>query len=155
SRSWEPAGTRDAAQAPPVALPRSASLRASKDWAGLGLISGAIAEPAFRPAPPRQTETDETYTPAEKAKYVKSDITIKVNQGKSNTVNLNQSAISVGVASTPTFDARKLVTKSVRFGPAGAAPVSRQDSDFNGDGLIDAVFGFSTQQTGVAPRDTP
>ena len=46
------------------------------------------------------------------------------------------------------------MTKSVRFGPAGAAPVSRQDSDFNGDGLIDAVFAFSTQQTGLAPRDT-
>ena len=100
-------------------------------------------QPGFRPAPPRQTETDETYTPAEKAKYVKSDITIKVNQGKSNTVNLNQAAVSVGVVSTPTFDARKLVTKSVRFGPAGAAPVSRQDSDFNGDGLIDAVFAFT------------
>ena len=154
NRVCETAATGDDVQAWPVGLTRSEFLSDSNDWAALRLTTGAIAQPGFRPAPPRQTETDETYTPAEKAKYVKSDITIKVNQGKSNTVNLNQAAVSVGVVSTPTFDARKLVTKSVRFGPAGAAPVSRQDSDFNGDGLIDAVFAFSTQQTGLAPRDT-
>ena len=144
----------DDVQAAPVGSTRSELLSDNNDWLALRLMTGAIAQPGFRPDAPKQTEADETYTPVEKTKYVKSDVTIKVNQGKSNTVNLNQAAISVGVASTPTFDARKLVTKSVRFGPSGAPAVSRQDSDFNGDGVIDAVFAFSTQQTGLTPSDT-
>lgn len=59
--------------------------------------------------------------------------------------------LPVAIMSSPTFDARAVDVKTLRFGPAGAAPLDKQPqpTDVNGDGFADLVVHFDNLRTGI------
>lgn len=94
-----------------------------------GVLNGVIVDPGAPVyVPPLQVRID-----------------IKPGDG-TNTVNLDsQGVIAVAVLSSATFDARLVDVASVRF--AGAAAVGWSLKDVNGDGRLDLVLNFRTQDT--------
>lgn len=58
--------------------------------------------------------------------------------------------IPVAILSTATFDATSVDPLSVIFGPAGAMVFKEQFEDADGDGHIDLVLRFRTEETGMA-----
>ena len=77
-----------------------------------------------------------------------------------NSVNpKSRGTIPVAILSTPDFDAPSEVDKaSLTFGRTGdedsLARCTRSSEDVNGDGLLDIVCHFKTQDTGFQPGDT-
>jgi hypothetical protein len=74
--------------------------------------------------------------------------------GDTNPINLrSKGVISAAILSTATFDATSVDPLSVRFGPAGAMVFKErgQFEDADGDGHIDLVLRFRTEETGIAP----
>jgi len=76
-------------------------------------------------------------------------VQIDIRPGDSqNTVNLaNNGVIAVAIHSTVDFDARDVVINSVLF--AGAHAVQSAQKDVNGDGRLDLVLNFRTQDTNL------
>jgi hypothetical protein len=62
----------------------------------------------------------------------------------------------VAILTTKTFDATTVDPASVKFGPKGATEAHGQGhtEDVNGDGQLDLVPHFRTQQTGINCGDT-
>lgn len=74
-----------------------------------------------------------------------------------NSINAgSKGVIPLAILSTPMLDATAVDPLSVRFGPAGAFEIHGTGhlEDVNGDGLVDLVLHFSTQDTGIKPGDT-
>lgn len=86
------------------------------------------------------------------------NIAIKSGEGgAAKSVNPRSAGvIPVAILSSSSFDATKVDANSVRFGRAGTeAPYYNYSlQDANGDGLIDMVLQFRTQQTGIRCGDT-
>jgi len=64
--------------------------------------------------------------------------------------------IPVAILTTDSFDATTVDPSTVLFGPTGteAAPVQFAFADVDGDGDLDIILHFNTQQTGIACGDT-
>ena len=62
----------------------------------------------------------------------------------------------MAILSTDTFDATTVDPLSVRFGPTAASEAHNKGhvEDANGDGKLDMVLHFQTQETGIAGGDT-
>lgn len=72
-----------------------------------------------------------------------------------NPINLqSRGVIPVAILSTATFDAATIDPASVTFGPSQATSTQNSLEDVNGDGRLDLVLHFRTQQTGIQPGDT-
>ena len=82
------------------------------------------------------------------------DIDIKPGSFPNSINPRNQGVIPVAILSTPSFDATTVDASSVRFGPAGAAPVHSALADVDGDGDVDMILHFRTQNTGIVCGDT-
>jgi hypothetical protein len=81
-------------------------------------------------------------------------IDIKPGDG-TNPINLkSKGVIPVAIVTTSTFDATTVDPSSVTFGPSGTKSQSSSLEDVNGDGLLDLVLHFRTQQTGIQSSDT-
>jgi len=68
----------------------------------------------------------------------------------------SKGVIPVAILSTPTFDATTVDPETVRFGP-GEASMAHEDAhleDVDGDGDVDMVLHFKTQDTGISAGDT-
>ncbi len=85
--------------------------------------------------------------------------TVDVKPGSdTNPINIKSNGlIPVAVLTTASLDASKINPSSVRFGPTGteaapAVPPSLEDVD--GDGSLDLVLHFKTQDTGFKTSDT-
>jgi hypothetical protein len=93
-----------------------------------------------------------------KQQYKSNTLTVQIDirhGDNTNPINLNsKSVIPVAVLSSSTFDAAKVDPASVKFGPNEAPSVSSSRDDVNGDGLLDLVLHFRTQQTGLQSSDT-
>jgi hypothetical protein len=80
-------------------------------------------------------------------------VNIEVKPGSNQTV-INVGApgvIPVAILSTNTFNATRVNPMKVRFGKTGteASPLHWALKDVNGDGLLDMILQFSTQNTGL------
>jgi hypothetical protein len=77
-----------------------------------------------------------------------------------NSINMNsKGTIPVAIISTSEFDAPSRVDKdSLTFGRTGnedsLAKCTKSNEDVNGDGLLDVVCHFNTQDTGFMDGDT-
>ena len=88
---------------------------------------------------------------------VELEISIKPD-GSPNTINTQANGyIPVGIMSSYTFDVYTIDVTTLQFGPLDAAPAHRAGGhieDVNGDGLLDIVSHYATQETGIVPGDT-
>ncbi len=67
----------------------------------------------------------------------------------------NRGVVPVAILGSPTFDVAQVDVSSVRLGPGQAAPRSGAHvEDVNGDGVIDLLFQFPTQEIGLLCGDT-
>jgi hypothetical protein len=74
-----------------------------------------------------------------------------------NSINpFRRGVIPVAILTTEDFDALTVDADSVRFGPAEAEKRHKQAhvEDVDGDGDLDLLLHFRTQDTGIAPGDT-
>ena len=77
-----------------------------------------------------------------------------------NPINLrSRGVVPVALFGSLDFDVMTVDTASVKFGPMhqhdlGAPVVGYSYQDVNGDGLMDIVFKFRTQETDLTPADT-
>jgi hypothetical protein len=74
-----------------------------------------------------------------------------------STINPNSKGVTpVAILTTDTFDATTVDPLSVKFGPKGAIEAHGQGhiEDANGDGRLDLVLHFKTQDTGIKCGDT-
>ncbi len=74
-----------------------------------------------------------------------------------NSINPHsKGVIPLAILSTPTFDATRVDPLSVMFGPAGAREIHNagHPEDVNGDGMVDLLLHFSTEDTGIKRSDT-
>ena len=85
------------------------------------------------------------------------NVVIDIKPGSDpNAINLNnKGVISVAILGGKTFDVTCVKVDSLRFGPAGALnALAPSYEDVNGDGYIDLMTHYRTQDTGIAPGDT-
>jgi hypothetical protein len=83
-------------------------------------------------------------------------VNVDIKPGSStNPINLQSTGvIAVAILSTATFDASTVNPASVTFGPSEATSTQNSLEDVNGDGRLDLVLHFRTQQTGIQLGDT-
>lgn len=92
--------------------------------------------------------------------YVSTAITVTIDinpGGFPNSINpKSKGKIPVAILSTGTFDANNVDPATVRFGATGteATPTHYALQDVNGDGDIDMILHFNTQDTGIKCGDT-
>lgn len=81
-------------------------------------------------------------------------VTIDIKPGSyPNSINLNsRGVIPVAVLTTPEFDVNAIVPDTVWF--AGAAPLRWTMEDVNGDGHLDMLFHFQTQDLDLSSAST-
>jgi hypothetical protein len=86
------------------------------------------------------------------------EVEIDVKPGSDvNPVNLaSKGVIPVAILTTPAFDALSVDPLSVAFGPAGAPEADGKGhaEDVDGDGDLDLLLHFRTQETGLTSADT-
>jgi YVTN family beta-propeller protein len=96
-------------------------------------------------------------TALQAAAQVFSGRMIEIKPGSSFPPPVNpqsQGVIPVALLSSSTFDATKVDPHSVKFGPFAAVAVHSSTEDVNGDGKLDLVLQFKTQDTGIQCTDS-
>ncbi len=72
-----------------------------------------------------------------------------------NSINLKSKGnVPVAVLSSPTFDATTVNRNTVVFAGVPPLPIGKSSEDVNGDGLLDLVLHFKTQDLNLQPGDT-
>lgn len=93
---------------------------------------------------------------AGKCKFIEAQIDIKPDSDQ-NSVNLrSRGVIPVAILTTDDFDATTVDPLSIQFGPDGATEAHGNGhiEDADGDGDLDFILHFKTQETGVQCGDT-
>ncbi len=70
---------------------------------------------------------------------------------------MSRGVIPVAILGTETFDVSEVDATTLAFGPGGASPAHTKGghpADVNGDGLVDLVSHYRTQEAGIAFGDT-
>lgn len=86
----------------------------------------------------------------------KQVINIDIKPGSfPNSINLKSKGnVPVAILSDPTFDATTVDPSTVVFAGASPLPIGKSPEDVNGDGLLDVVLHFKTQDLNLQPGDT-
>jgi hypothetical protein len=72
-----------------------------------------------------------------------------------NDINLkSKGVIPVAILGHDAFDVTIVNVTSLKFGPSEATPTQSAFSDVNGDGYVDLISHYRTQQTGITSGDT-
>lgn len=83
------------------------------------------------------------------------DIDVKPGSDDNPINPTSKGVIPVAVYSTPDFDATTLDVSTLRFGPGGAeATHGGHDEDVDGDGLVDLMLHFPTEDAGFTGSET-
>ena len=83
------------------------------------------------------------------------EIDVKPGSDPNAVKPMSNGVIPVAVLGSIDFDAMQVDFSMVTFGPGVASPVhDGHVEDVNGDGFVDMVFHFNTQDTGIACGDT-
>jgi hypothetical protein len=91
------------------------------------------------------------------APFLITTVTIDIKPGSFlNSINLKSKGNNVPVAilSDSTFDATTVDRSTVVFAGAFPLPIGQTPKDVNGDGLLDVVLHFNTQDLNLQPGDT-
>ena len=125
------------------------SMPTPRSFFGCGVINGRLYAAG---GTVRNTglKTMEAFTPAP----IKTSVSIEIRPERINP--RNRGKLLVAVLSTDSFDAATVDPSTVRFGATGteAAPVRGALTDFDGDGRLDLVLHFTTQDTGIFCGET-
>lgn len=99
-----------------------------------------------------------TETQTINVKPLSVDIDIKPNSDPNSINTKSKGTIPVAILSTPDFDATEVDKTSLTFGKTGdedsLKKCTKSNEDVNGDGLLDVVCHFNTQDTGFLQVDT-
>lgn len=99
-----------------------------------------------------------TYSPTPGATMTALQSSVDIKPGETpNSINpKSKGVIPVAILSTDTFDATTVDPFSVEFGPNGANETHEKGhiEDINGDGKLDMMLHFKTQDTGIVSGDT-
>lgn len=84
------------------------------------------------------------------------EVLIDIKPGSDpNSINPDsQGVIPVAILTTDDFDASAVDPDSVRFGPAEAEAVQWAFENVDGDGDLDMILHFETEETGISAGDT-
>lgn len=132
-------------------LPTTLSLSSFNDKRLIGPIFGASC--CFQPTRDEGIITQLNIIPEP---IISFDIDIKSGSDP-NSINLkSKGVIPVAILTTDDFDATTVDPLSVEFGPNGAMEAHGKGhiEDVDGDGDLDLVLHFKTQETGIACGDT-
>jgi hypothetical protein len=90
------------------------------------------------------------------AQLVSVSIDIKAGSDPNSINTDNRGVVPVAILTTADFDALTVDADSLVFGPAEAEKMHKQAhvEDVDGDGDLDLLLHFRTQDTGIAPGDT-
>ena len=91
---------------------------------------------------------------AGKCKTISVDIDIKPGSFPNSINPKSNGVIPVAILTTSSFDASTVDASTVKFGPNNAPAVRSSMQDVDGDGDLDMILFFNTQQTGIACGQT-
>lgn len=129
------------------------------DLPGSGLVADRVVVTNITPAPPGINDlATMTFDNAGVAYVVAKPVTIDIKPGSdTNRINPKSKGVTpVAILTTSTFDSTTVDPLSVKFGPNEATEAHGRGhiEDANGDGKLDLVLHFNTQETGIQCGDT-